>query len=98
MDKQKVRYVILKETESGLLENVSEDNFIELDLGFTWDEFVNQVGFLVREGYLTKPFYADDTIYDYNSSLTEKGEHYLENNKWYKKAYSAAKEIKEWIK
>lgn len=67
-------------------------------MGFTWDEFVKQVGFLSREGYLTKPFYADDTIYIYNSVLTEKGEEYLKNNKWTSKMYRTVKEIKEWIR
>lgn len=99
MNKEKIRVAILQETEKGaIFKQVSEENFIDLDLGFDWFEFKNQVEFLVREGYLTKPFYADDTIYHYNSQITEKGENFLESSKWYKKLYNGAKEIKEWIK
>lgn len=98
MNKEKIRYVILKETEEGaLFDNVKEDNFDQLDIGFGWSDFVEQVNCLVSEKYLTRPIYADDTIFYYNSMLTEKGETYLENNKLHKKAYKLAKEIKEWI-
>jgi YjcQ protein len=99
MNKQKVRFVILRETEKdNLFNDVNEENFNKLDLGFEWREFEEQVKFLVRENYITRPLFADDTIYIYNSILTEKGENYLESNQWYKKAYRTAKEIKEWIK
>lgn len=97
MNKDKIRFVILKETESTLLENINKEKFNSLELGFEWTEFEQQVNFLVREQYITRPFYADNTIYLYNSSLTKKGEDYLEDNKWHKKAYGAAKEIKEWL-
>lgn len=99
MNRDKIRFVILKETDKGeLFKSVSEENFDSLEIGFKWTEFVEQVNFLVREGYLTKPLYANNTIYYYNSTLTEKGEQYLERNKWYKKAYQTVKEIKDWIK
>lgn len=99
MNKEKVRLVILKETNKGeLFKNIDSEKFEKLDIGFTWNEFVEQVGYLVNEDYLTKPFYADDTIYYYNSNLTEKGETYLENHKWYKQMYTVIKEIKDWIK
>lgn len=98
MNTEKIRFVILKETEEGdLFDNVKEENFEKLDLGFGWVEFVEQVNYLVREKYLTRPLYAEDTIFYYNSMLTERGEIYLENNKFHKKAYKFAKEIKEWI-
>lgn len=98
MNKEKIRYVILKETEKDtLFNNVDKSNFEQLDLGFSWEQLEEQVNFLVRERYLTKPFYADDTIYYYNSKLTEKGEEYLNDNKLHVKAYKFAKEIKEWI-
>lgn len=98
MNKEKIRYVILKETEQGeLFKNVSQANFEQLGLGFGWKEFEEQVYFLVREGYLTKPLYADNTIYIYSSTLTQKGEEYLKENKLGAKAYKYAKEIKEWI-
>ena len=98
MNEEKIRFVILRETDKGtLFKNVNGDNFNELELGFSWEEFVDQVGFLVREGYLSRPLYADNTIYFYNSTLTEKGEKYLQENQWYSKAYRTAKEIKGWI-
>ncbi|GAA0387356.1 YjcQ family protein [Paenibacillus motobuensis] len=98
MNKEKIRFVILKETESGeLFNNIDEEKLMQLDLGFNWKEFEDQVGYLVQAGYLTKPFYADDTIYYFNSVLTEKGEKYLKDNKLNKKAYRVAKEIKEWL-
>lgn len=98
MNNEKIRFVILKETQQQeLFVNVSQENFNNLNLGFSWNEFEKEVAFLVREGYLTEPFGADNTIYYYNSVLTEKGENCLKNNTWYKKAYKTAKEIKKWI-
>lgn len=99
MDKTKIRYLILKETEKGeLFKGVSQENFQDLDLGFKWDQFTKQVEFLVSEGYLTRPFYASDIIYHYSSRVTEKGEQYIEENKWHKKAYRTLKEARDWIK
>ncbi|MGW6233629.1 YjcQ family protein [Peribacillus butanolivorans] len=99
MNKEKIRIVILRETEKGeLFKGVSEDSFSDLGLGFDWSEFNKQVGFLVSEEYLTKPMYASDTISYYNSVVTEKGENFLENNKWHKKGYRTIKEIRDWIK
>ena len=98
MKKEKIRFVILRETERGTLKNISKDTFDPQIFGFSWEDFVDQVNFLSREGYITKPTYASGTIYFYGSVLTEKGEIYLENSKWYKKAYSTVKEIKDWIK
>jgi c-di-GMP-binding flagellar brake protein YcgR len=92
-----MRYVILNEA-NGALKSVSEDTFNEELMGFSWGEFNEQVNFLVREGYTTKPPYGDDQIISYNVEVTEKGEDYLENNKWTSKAYKTAKEIREWIK
>lgn len=98
MNKEKIRYVILKETEKGeLFNSTDKSNFEQLDLGFGWEQFEEQVNFLVKEGYLTKPFYAGNTICIYSSKLTEKGEEYLNNNRLHVKAYKFVKEIKEWI-
>lgn len=82
MNKEKIRYNILKETERGeLFNNIDKEKLEKMNLGFGWKEFEDQVAYLVGEGYMTKPFYAEDTIYYYNSVLTNKGENYIESNK-----------------
>lgn len=98
MNVEKIRLVILKETEDGLLKNTSQGKFDSSLMGFDWETFVEQASYLSRKGYITKPQYADNTIYFYNSMLTDKGEEYLENSKWYRKVYNTVKEIKDWIK
>lgn len=99
MNEEKIRFSILRETgRNGVLKNIDQSKFETLDLGFTWDKFVEEVRFLNRRDYITKPLYVCDTVYLFDSVLTEKGDEYLENNKWYKKAYTAAKEIRDWVK
>ncbi|MCG7377403.1 hypothetical protein MH215_10385 [Paenibacillus sp. ACRSA] len=78
MNNEKIRYIILSETSKGeLFKGIDAKGLERLNLGFDWKEFEVQVAFLVSEGYLTKPYYAGDTIYYYNSVLTEKGESYI---------------------
>lgn len=99
MDKTKIRYIILKETEKGRLnESLSQENFQDLGLGFDWEQFSKQVSFLKDEKYLTPPRYGSNGIYRYISRVTEKGEQYIEENKWHKKVYTKAKNIRDWIK
>lgn len=99
MNKDKLRLVILKETENGLLNDLDENSFKQEDVGFDWETFVEQVNFLVSEGYITSPCYDDyDNIIGYSSSLTEKGEKHLKNNIWYKKGYNVIKEIADLVK
>nr|WP_242647370.1 hypothetical protein [Latilactobacillus sakei]QWP89814.1 hypothetical protein GLDMNBAO_00026 [Latilactobacillus sakei]UMW90436.1 hypothetical protein GLDMNBAO_00026 [Latilactobacillus sakei] len=43
------------------------------------EEIINQINFLYREGYITKPTYGDNTIYSMAFvKITEKGEKLLE--------------------
>ncbi|MCM3257030.1 hypothetical protein M3664_04445 [Paenibacillus lautus] len=79
MNQAKIRYIILSETRKGeLFKDIDEKRLKKLNLGFDWKQFEEQVAFLVRNGYITKPLYAGDTIYYYNSVLTEKGEKYID--------------------
>ena len=95
--KQKIRYMILKEIKEENFKFLSEDRFLELNLGITWDAFVDQVRFLDREGYITKPLYGDDTLYSLTSEITEKGENYLTENSTLSKFYKGLKEFKSWL-
>ena len=93
MDKKKLRYAILKKMDAKE-NNVNADFF-----GVTEDEFFENVTFLSREGYITKPMYASDIVYSMSfSKITEKGENYLEENSTLNKGYKIAKEIRDWIK
>lgn len=92
MDKRKIRYAILKELDKGNT-NLTEETF-----GVSSDEFLDQVTFLEREGYITKPMYASNIVYSMSMvKITEKGENYLEDNSALAKTYKVAKEIKSWL-
>ncbi|WP_315307391.1 YjcQ family protein [Enterococcus devriesei] len=93
MDKKKLRYAILKELDSGN-KNINEATF-----GISQEEFKEQVDFLVREGYISKPMYADNIVYSMSFvNVKEKGEDYLSTNSSWSKLYAAAKEIRDWVK
>lgn len=94
MDKQKLRYAILKEIDQGEV-NVSEKHF-----DVSEDEFDNAVRYLTREDFLKGIFYADNRPqFGENSAyLTEKGEKYLEENSIWGKTYRGLKEARDWIK
>lgn len=96
-NKQKIRYMILKEINDENFKFLDEEKFLELDLGVTWDAFVDQVRFLDREGYITKPLYGDDSIYSLTSEITEKGENYLNENSTLSKLYKGLKEFRSWL-
>lgn len=92
MNKKKMRYAILKELDKGNA-NLTEETF-----GVSSDEFFDQVTFLDREGFISKPMYASDIVYSMSMvKITEKGENYLQNNSALAKTYKAAKEIKSWM-
>ncbi|WP_170923021.1 hypothetical protein A5821_002175 [Enterococcus sp. 7F3_DIV0205] len=93
MDKKKLRYAILKKLD------VNEDNVTADYFGITGKEFFENVIFLDREGYITKPMYGSNMVYGMGlSRITEKGENYLEENSKLSKGYKVAKEIRDWIK
>lgn len=93
MDKEKLRYAILMELEKKN-NDIRAENF-----EVTEKEFLEQVVFLDREGYITKPMYADNIVYSMALvQLKEKGERCLSDNTKFKKAYNVAKEIRDWIK
>lgn len=94
MNKKKLRYVILKEIDSGNKE------LTEKDFGVDTESFDEAVRYLDREGYLKGFFYADDRhwLFDDSAHATGKGEDYLtENSKW-AKAYNGLKEARDWLK
>lgn len=91
MDKKKLRYAILKTLEE------KKDPFVVLQSDeITTDDIFEQGKFLDRESYITKNTYGSNSIYRWGG-LTEKGEAYLEENSKLAKAYSVAKEIRDWI-
>lgn len=93
MDKKKLRYAILKEIDKDN-KILSNENF-----GVSYKDFYNQVVFLDREGYITKPIYGSNKIFSFATCvITEKGEDYLESNSTLSKSYAVAKEIRDWIK
>ena len=94
MDKNKLRYAILKE--------ISEGNtpLTEQDFGVNEEQFDEAVGFLTREKYAEGICRADDrpVLEKIGPIATEKGERYLAENSTLAKAYKGLKEIKSWIK
>lgn len=93
MNKRKLRYAILKSMEL-------KSNTITADsLGISEEVFFENIVFLYREGYITKPIFASDVVYTMRlSKLTEKGESYIEDNSKLNKGYKLAKEVRDWIK
>ncbi|MBM7707793.1 hypothetical protein JOD03_002740 [Chryseomicrobium aureum] len=93
MKKDKLRYAILKEFESG------NKSFNQDNLGLSKDEFDEQIRFLHREKYIDGVMYADDQVYTLQTIVvTEKGEQYISENSTWAKVYRGLKEIKDFIK
>ncbi|HFK1753509.1 TPA: YjcQ family protein [Bacillus cereus] len=93
MNKNKLRYAILKEIESG------NRSFRYSDLGVDQNIFDDQIRFLDREEMIIGVLYADNIVYDLNQvEITLKGENYLEQNSPWSKFYRGFKEIKGFIK
>lgn len=94
MNKDKLRYAILKEIDGGN-KALSEDDFV-----VTAEQFDESVRFLDREGYLAGIFYADDRpqLFERTAYLTEDGETYLKENSSFTKTYRGLKEIRDWLK
>ncbi|AIF42146.1 YjcQ family protein [Virgibacillus sp. SK37] len=94
MNKNKLRYAILKEIDS--------DNkaLTEEDFAVTADQFDDAIRFLSRENYLMGVFYADDRpwLFEGTAYLTEDGENYLKENSSFTKTYRGLKEIRDWLK
>lgn len=76
MNKDKLRYAILKEIFEG------HTPLSENDIGVTEDQFNDAVNFLKREGYIIGVHYSDNRpqLFKLGPELTEKGENYLEEN------------------
>ncbi|MDU1322147.1 MAG: YjcQ family protein [Clostridium botulinum] len=94
MDKQKLRYAILREIDKNNMP------LTEVEFGVIKEEFDNAIRFLDCEEYLSGIDYADGRpwINKLDSELTEKGEKYLKDNSALAKAYKGLKEIKDWLK
>lgn len=77
MDREQIRLAILRDIDDG-----SRDTKLYSRLGISHDLWFEQVGYLVREGYMTSPVFGDDTVYSFVSTeLTEKGERLLADNR-----------------
>ncbi|MCD8810015.1 YjcQ family protein [Mammaliicoccus sciuri] len=94
MNKQKLRYAMLKEVDKGKI-RITADDF-----GIDQDDFTEQAFFLKREGYITGYSKGDNLIwFDKGITwITESGEKYLRDNSALGKSYNLAKEIRDWIK
>ena len=91
LDKKNLRYAILK-----LLEEKEDPFKVLVSEEIPESDVLEQGRFLHAEGYIRNNIYADNTIYFWGN-LTEKGEEYLQENSKLAKAYSLAKEIRDWI-
>ena len=93
MNKNKVRFVILKEIDN-------DNKFLSPNtLNIEEKVFEEQIRFLDREGLIKSVLYADDKVYSLNQvTLTIQGEIYLEQNAPMSKLYRGIKEIKDFIK
>lgn len=94
MDKQKLRYAILREIDKNNMP------LTEKDFAVSEFEFDNAVDFLINEEYLTGILYSDDRpeVNKIGPKLTEKGEKYLKENSVLGKTYKGLKEIRDWIR
>ncbi len=94
MDKQKLRYAILREIDK------KNTPLTEAEFRVTEEEFDSAVRFLEREGYLIGIYYDEGRprIYKLGPELTEKGEKYLKENSTLTKTYKGLKEIRDWLK
>ncbi|QCT03834.1 hypothetical protein E6C60_3123 [Paenibacillus algicola] len=94
MNKDKLRYAILKEVNEG------NTPLTEEDFDVSEGEFDDAVNFLSREKYLTGLFWADDRphVNKIGPEVTERGENYLKENSMLSKTYRGLKEVREWIK
>lgn len=94
MNKQNLRYAILKEVDSG------NNKLTEIDFSVEEEVFDEAVRYLDREGYLSGLFYADNRPWMFGGAafITGKGETYLSDNSTWGKAYRGMKEIRDWLK
>lgn len=80
MGNEELRVKILKATANEELKNVDRENYNPDVFSATWDEFVEEVLFLSRESYITKPLYGDDTLISYYGvKVTASGESYVKS-------------------
>jgi len=93
VNREKLRYSILREISNGNTE-LTEETF-----GVDENVFDNAIRFLDRENYLIGVFYADDRpqLHTIRPELTEKGEQYLKEKSNWSKAYKTLREFKDWI-
>ncbi|WP_342576508.1 YjcQ family protein [Paenibacillus sp. FSL M8-0142] len=93
MNIEKLAFAILKEIEKG---NQAYD---EETFGVSVEEFSDAFRYVVSNNLAKNVLFADDRAYVYTTaSLTPEGIAYIKENSTWNKAYSVAKEIREWIK
>lgn len=94
MNKDKLRYSILREVSEGNTP-LTEENF-EVNEA----EFDDAVNYLTREKYLVGVYWADDRPHldMFGPSVTQQGEKYLKENSLLSKTYKGLKEIRDWLK
>jgi len=96
MDRKKLIYSILNKIENGQ-EPKKEDYGLNLE---QWGE----IALLIKnEGFAKgiSVLYADDSVYNVSLSsakITMAGLEFIEQNSGFAKAYSAIKEVRDWIK
>lgn len=96
MNKDKLRYAILKEIEKN--EKDVDYQTFKIDQLL----FGKEANFLLDSGYVKNALFLEGRQFvifkNGHSVLTEKGEQYLKDNSLLGKSYKIAKEIKDWIK
>ena len=92
---KRLLYVFLRKLEK------AEGKRFELtgkDLGVTEEELHDVIRFADKEGYVTKPLYADNRPYYYESiRLTMKGTEFLEQNSLLAKTYRGLKHVLKFL-
>ena len=91
MKQSKLRYAILKELDKG---NKPTEEMFGLDFG----EYMLTLNDLQNEGYIKRAYLSKVDADLSDAIVTEKGEEYLLKNSGLAKAYTVAKELKDWIK
>ncbi len=96
MNKDKLRYAILKEIEKN--DKDVDCQYFDIDPLL----FGKEANFLLDSGHVKNALFLEGHQFvifkNGYSVLTEKGEQYLKDNSLLGKSYKVAKEIRDWIK
>lgn len=97
MDKNKLRYAILKEIDS--VDGLTDAEFTPETFGISEKEFEKELTYLQSNNFVVSIIWWDGKPQLFSeATLTEKGETYLSENSTLAKTYKVAKELRDWLK